>query len=62
MSQMDLELLRVLHQERLARAEHARKIDSLSPELTYRPGIGSSVRGWLSRHTPRPRSQGWESL
>jgi hypothetical protein len=62
MSQMDLELIRLLHQERLARAEQARRYGSLPPELTHRPGVGCTVRGWLSRHTRQPRSRGWESL
>ena len=62
MSHLDLELIRVMHEERLARAEEARRNGSLPPELTHRPAVGSAVRGWLSRHTGRRPSQGWEAL
>jgi hypothetical protein len=61
-SHLDLELIRLMHEERLARAEQARRSSGLPPELTHRPAVGSTVRGWLSRHTRRPPSQGWESL
>lgn len=62
MSQMDIELIRFIQQERLARAERARRDASLPPELTCRPVLGSAVRGWLSRHTRRGPSQGWEAF
>jgi len=60
-SHLDLELIRLMHEERLAQAEQARRAIGLPPELTHRPASHFGVRGWLSRHSRRP-PQGWQSL